>query len=190
MESIKTQVQTNGLTSNVKSEAPWLMPNGKPTPDDILKNLTPHWDAVTWEKYLQWLDFYEDRTSETLAAPYLYDKLCEEMVESVFSFSENCAEHDLRGYVAGFLQKLTTKQRRVLEMIFWEGRSERYVAQHLSISHGSVHRLKSRALSKIKELIVEGMRHPYVRGENSSHIKGGTDAESLLLAKSLMAEAS
>lgn len=75
-------------------------------------------------------------------------------------------------------------------MIFWEGRSERYVAQSLGINQQPVNRLKKRALSKIKHLISEGVSSRIMRGEQSSLInKGDADAEILLLAESHLAEA-
>ena len=106
------------------------------------------------------------------------------------AFAQTNADDELKSVVSKFLLRLTPQQRRVIEMIFWDGRSERYVAEHLSINQKSVHRLKLRALSKIRDLLKGGLSSRIMRGETSPLInEGGTNAEHLSLAKSHLAEA-
>jgi RNA polymerase sigma factor (sigma-70 family) len=175
----------------VQPKAPWLQQNGKPVPDELLKTLAPSWSAEVWEKYLVWFENLNGSRGESLVIPKRYDRICESEEESIFSaFAQTDADDELKSIVSRFLLRLTPQQRRVVEMIFWEGRSERYVAQSLGINQQPVNRLKKRALSKIKHLISEGVSSRIMRGEQSSLInKGDADAEILLLAESHLAEA-
>lgn len=175
----------------VQAEAPWFQQNGKHTPEEHLKTLTPKWSAETWEKYLNWFENQDGTRSESIVDTKRYDKICESEEVSIFAtYSQTSADDELKAIISRFLLRLTPQQRRVIEMIFWEGRSERFVAEQLSINQKSVHRLKNRAMSKIKQLLKGGLSSRIMKGENSPIMnEGGTDAENLSLAKSLMAEA-
>lgn len=154
-----------GQTENiVQPERPWLLADGKITPDEHLKTLTPFWSVETWERYLAW---YETPRSESLIPSWKYDQICEESTESIFEFAQSNADDDLKNRVESYLGLLTGQQRQVVEMIFWEGRSERFVAQQLGINHKSVHRLKLRALKKITHLLKGGPSSRLMRGEIS-----------------------
>ncbi len=175
----------------VQAEAPWLQQNGKHTPEEYLKTLTPKWRSETWERYLNWFENQDGTRAESIVDTKRYDKICESEEESVFAaYSQTSADDELKSIISKFLLRLTPQQRRVIEMIFWEGRSERFVAEQLSINQKSVHRLKIRGMSKIKQLLKGGLSSRIMKGENSPITnKGGTNAENLSLAKSPMAEA-
>lgn len=175
----------------IQAESPWLQQNGKPTPDEHLKTLTPKWSAELWERYLSWFESQTGARAESILDSRKYDRICESEEESIFStYAQFCADDELKEKISKFLLRLTPQQQRVIEMIFWDGRSERYVAEHLSINQKSVHRLKLRALSKIKDLLKGGLSSRIMRGETSPLItEGGTNAEHLSLAKSHLAEA-
>lgn len=175
----------------VQAEAPWLQQNGKYTPEEYLKILTPEWSSKTWEKYLSWFENQSGTRAESIVNPKRYDSICEEQEESIFAaYSQTSADGELKAIISKFLLRLTPQQRRVIEMIFWEGRSERYVAQALEINQQPVNRLKKRALNKIKHLLSEGVSSRIMKGENPPIMnEGGTNAENLSLAKSPMAEA-
>ena len=190
MDSIKMPAQANEQNNIiVQPDAPWYQLNGDATPDEHLKMLTPSWDAKTWEKYLSWIDSHDPQTTETLLPPKKYDELCDQTEESIFVNAESGADNDLRSFVAKYLMQLTPQQRRVLEMIFWEGRSEREAARSMSLNPSTVHRLKKRAFNKIKGLIKGGQHLPYMRGLISSQVQGGTDEGTHQLAKGYIAEA-
>lgn len=190
MDSINTPAQiTEQEPIIVRPDAPWYLVDGKHTPDEHLKTLTLSWDIQTWGKYLSWLDANELQTSETLLHPRKYDELCDETEESIFVNAESGADDDLRSLVARYLMHLTPQQRRVLEMIFWEGRSERFVADALGIKQPTVNAIKKRAFNKIRSLIEGGYRLPYMRGLNSSRVQGGTDEGIHWLAEVDLAEA-
>lgn len=148
----------------IDTENPWLQMNGKLTPDEYLKRLTPSWDAETWERYLAW---YETPRAESLVSPRKYDQICEEATDSIFVNAQSNADDDLKNRVSVYLAGLTEQQRQVIDMIFWHGRSERFVARALGINQKSVHRLKFRALKKIGHLLKGGLTSRIMRGEIS-----------------------
>ena len=153
-----SKIQTHVITDDqneiiVQSKQPWLLLNGNTTPDEHLKKLTPKWDEATWERYLEW---YDVPRPESLVRPRTYKKISEAADESLFVHSQSNADDELKARVTSFLSKLTDQQRTVINLIFWEGRSERETAELLKINHKSVHRLKVRALKKIKGLLVGG----------------------------------
>jgi RNA polymerase sigma factor (sigma-70 family) len=165
MDSSRTQLQEEQPTLHVQPEQPWLLTNGNATPEKYLRELTPNWDTETWERYLAW---YEAPRSESLLPPRRYDQICEEATESIFVRAQSHADGDLRSRIGKYLATLTGQQRQVTELIFWHGRSERYVADKLGISQQSVHRLKQRSLKRIKHLLKEGVASRIMRGEVSS----------------------
>lgn len=179
MDSSCNQAPQGQTEYNVQPDQPWLLADGKITPDEHLKTLTPSWSAETWERYLTW---FETPRSESLLTPWRYDQICEESTESIFEFAQSNADDDLKNRVESYLRFLTGQQRQVVEMIFWEGRSERYVAQQLGINHKSVHRLKLRALKKITQLLKGGPSSRLMRREISllSTETGDTNGKEVL----------
>lgn len=173
----------------VQPDAPWLRTNGKVTPDDHLKSLTSQWGPETWEKYLCWFENQTGQRAESLESPKRYDEICESQEESIFVYAQSSADDDLKNLVGEYLKTLTNQQRRVIELLFWEGRSERYVAKALSVNQKSVHRLKLRAINKIRTLLKGGLSSRIMRGEISPLRNGGPNEQTLFLAKSRLAEA-
>lgn len=150
----------------VQPKAPWLQTNGQHTPDEHLKMLTPSWSAATWEKYLKWYEDLEGQRAESVVPPKKYDDICNNLEESIFVYAESSSNQDLRELVGEYLKSLSNKQQLVLNMIFWKGRSERYVAKSLKMDPASVHRTKIRALNKIKDLAKKVSSSRIMRGED------------------------
>lgn len=189
MDSHKKPAQTVEQISIVKPEAPWLLENGKLTPEAHLRSLTLYWNSDTWEKYLSWFEAQEGSRAESLLPVHRYIELSESQQESIFDFSQSNADDDLRALVSQYLSTLTKKQQRVIEMIFWDGRSERFVANALAINQKSVHRLKLRAVNRIKVLLKGGLTFRIMKGEKSPIVKGGTDERNHQLADDDLAKA-
>ena len=53
--------------------------------------------------------------------------------------------------LAAAIRKLTAKQRRVIELTYWEGMKQREIAKAMNCSRSAVAELISRALVKIEE---------------------------------------
>lgn len=158
MKSIETKVP------NADELRPWLDSRGLLLTDDDLRCVSRSWCAETWERYLAW---YEAPRAESLVTSRKYEKVCEESAESIFVSAQSNADDDLKGRVSTYLAGLTEQQRRVIELTFWAGRSERYVARELGISQASVHGLKKRAISKISGLLKGAISSRIMRGEVS-----------------------
>ncbi len=191
MDSIVTTAQDFEQQSiSVQEGAPWFLADGKATPDNYLKTLTPFWSTQTWEKYLNWFENISGQRAESLVSSKKYDEICDTEPDSIFVYSQSSADDELRVLVVKYLEKLTEHQRRVIEMCFWEGRSERYIAEKLGIRRQPVNRLKKRAFNKIKKLVREGVSSRIKRGKNSSLMKGVKNERNLLLAQISLEKAS
>lgn len=168
MDSINTPAQANEQLEEiiVQPKAPWLQMNGKVTPEEHLKTITPNWSPETWETYLIWFENQKGQRAESLVSPRRYNEVCESQEESIFVYAQSNADDDLRSVVSEYLNTLTDQQRRVVEMIFWEAKSAREVAQTLGIRHQSILRLKKRALNKINRLLKGGASSRIMRGED------------------------
>ena len=188
-----SEIQTQVITDDqiqiiVQPEQPWLLLNGNSTPDEHLKTLTPAWNQATWEKYLDW---YDVPRPESLVRPKTYRKICEATEESLFVNAQSNADDELKARVSSFLSKLTDQQKVVINLIFWEGRSEREVAELLKINHKSVHRLKVRALKKIRGLLVGGPASRIMKGKvNFAPVTTGVENGVIDLAKGNIPKAS
>ena len=126
-------------------EKPWLCKSGKPLPDENLRTASQSWDSLTWDRYLRGLD---SSLSESLVPVFTYQKRLERQ-ESIFEFAQSCASSELQNKIHTSLSQLTPKQRRIIEMTFWDSMSERDIATRLGISRSTVKTLKKRALLKM-----------------------------------------
>lgn len=190
MDSINTPAQiTEQQPTIVQPDAPWLLMNGNITPEEHLKTLTPSWNAETWEKYLIWFEDLTGQRAESLVPSRRYDEECERQEESIFVFAQSNADDELRNFVGHYLKKLTNQQRRVIELIFWEGRSERFIAKSLGISGIAVHQMKKRALKSLSQSLRGVSSSRIMRGEISPIRKGGTDEGNHQMAEVDLAEA-
>jgi RNA polymerase sigma factor (sigma-70 family) len=149
----KTQsavIDSDQIKIMVQPEQPWLLLNGKHTPENQLKKLTPFWDTATWDRYLIW---FETPRAESLLTPGKYIKACEEDEESIFVNAQSDADAKLRAEVNELLESLTQLESKVIRLIFWDGRSERFVANHLKLSRSTIKDAKKRALKRIKLIL-------------------------------------
>lgn len=175
---------------SINMESPWLQMNGQLTPDKHLKMLTSLWDAETWGKYLNWFENQTGQRAESLVGTRRYDEACEVQKESIFVFAQSSADDELKNNISTYLAKLTQQQAKVIEMIFWEGRSERFVAKSLGISGVAVHQIKKRALKNILHSVKGVSSSRIMRGEISPIKKGGKDEKAHQLAEVDLAKAS
>ncbi|MBK9322413.1 MAG: sigma-70 family RNA polymerase sigma factor [Bdellovibrionaceae bacterium] len=126
-------------------EKPWLCKCGKTLSDETLRTSSQSWDSTTWDRYLRNLD---SSLSESLVPVFIYQKHLERQ-GSIFEFTQSCANPELQNKIHMSLSQLTPKQRRIIEMTFWDSMSERDIAEKLGISRSTVKTLKKRALLKL-----------------------------------------
>ena len=137
--------------SNWKAESekfqtarPWLDAFGEPLPLDELKKVSQHWNSEQWESYLTTIEVGQ---RECQAIPEEVETLG--LGFSVFELSQQSASEDLQILVNRLLETLTSRQREIINKIFFERLSERQVAKSLMISRQGVCDLKRRALRKL-----------------------------------------
>ena len=112
-----------------------------------LKAKSKNWSPDKWEKYLQTL---EHERSESLMSPKKYEKQKEKNPFLWEDFLPKDKPDDLKQVLKRALNKLTFKQKKVIEMIFFEGLSEGQVAKKLGRSTSTVKSRKRQALQKLK----------------------------------------
>lgn len=78
-------------------------------------------------------------------ARFVADELA--MSRDAFDFTASIQNERL----AEAIRKLTEKQRRVIELTFWEGMKQREIAKAMNCGRSTVAELFSRALQKIEE---------------------------------------
>ena len=131
---------------------PWLDPRGFPLSDEDLKVVSSFWNNKTWERYLSSLDGSQ---TQSLIEPWRYDQLAKEMEHSIFDDGTISDAQIELGKLFAALEELTEQQRKVIQMFYFDEKSEREISRALRIDKAAVHRHKTRALKKIKELIEE-----------------------------------
>jgi RNA polymerase sigma factor (sigma-70 family) len=170
MGSLNKNVNDKSVNNNHK---PWLDHRGRSLSDEALKQMSGSWCPDTWEAYLCSI---EKGIVEEQLNPGHYDKMAEASEDSWVSISGTSADEELKKQVEALMSDLSDQQKRVIQMTFWEGRSERSVARTLGISRSSVFVLKKRALKHLAKKITKvSATFPLVRGKNNSPLKGAVD---------------
>lgn len=174
MDSKKNNFSKNEI-NNANSSAPWLNAKGHVLSDKELKEVSQHWDQATWDKYLDSLDH---GLSEQQLNPYDYDDISEKLEFSCWEFSQSDADDQSKHLIKKICKKLSPQQKKIIEMTFWHGRSERFIAKEIKISRSTVYITKRRALKQLNALLGSSMSaiSPLMRGENKlSLVQGDKD---------------
>lgn len=127
---------------------PWLTSTGVAIPTGQLQQICKSWNQETWEEYLNW---YESAQSEKLIAVDLYDDLIERESLSVFVKVGQSADEEVRSRCERLLNSLPQREAQVLRLNFYEGRTVREIAALKQIPKSSVHDIKNRALSRLRQ---------------------------------------
>lgn len=177
MDSLVTGVNSTEIQNLNPQAMPWLNSKGQMLPDKKLKDISRRWDQETWEKYLNYLD---GTISEQQIHPNDYEKMSEKMEKSCWDLTQSDADRDSKSLVNTLFKELSTHQRKILKMIFWEGRSERFIARELNISRGTVNTIRKRALKRLNALLRPEVSaiSPLMRGKDFSNATGGKNAKS------------
>lgn len=173
MDSINHSASIEASIS-VHAEKPWLNEKGHTLCEHDLREVSKNWDQTTWERYLNSLD---GTLSDQQLKPYEYDHLAENAETTCWDLSQSSADDETKKFIENLLRHLTPQQQRIIQMNFWEGRSERYIANELRISRSTIYVLKKRILRKLaRHLKGVSAISPLVKGEENSPItKGGPD---------------
>jgi RNA polymerase sigma factor (sigma-70 family) len=140
-------INHNEAITFFNSEKPWLDQNNKPLSDDLLKIVSKSWSSETWEKYLNWC---ETPLREAQIHHTAYEDMADKMNKSIFEEMSYESSESKKLLIKQLLKKLTLKQKKVIELVYWQGKTERDISICLGISRSSVRDLKFRALSKMQ----------------------------------------
>lgn len=121
--------------------------SGEPTPDQIAQRLQlPREDVVAaLEAVLEPVSMYEPVYHDGNDAVYILDQMGDDRI-SENRWSEQIA---LKEAIAG----LTAREKRILYMRYFAGRTQMEVAREIGISQAQVSRLEKSALGRIKKQI-------------------------------------
>lgn len=135
---------------------PWLCKRGFALPDEQLKLISKTWDHDTWERYLKWI---ETPRKESLVTHKKFKQLLKNYSLAELH-EESELDETLHNLLTYALNSLTPKQLEVITLIFWEGRTLRYIAEQMGIHWTSVRETRDQALKKIKNKL---SNTPYTR---------------------------
>ncbi|MBY0314555.1 MAG: sigma-70 family RNA polymerase sigma factor [Bdellovibrionales bacterium] len=118
--------------------------------------------------------------------------MAEKMEHTCFEFSQTDADDETKDKITQLFRQLSPQQQKILKMIFWEGRSERFIAQNLRVSRYTIKTLKKRSLKKLSALLKQvSPISPLMRGKEYSLKQGGDNDKGVLsLAKRHLPKAS
>lgn len=124
------------------------------TPDKTLqilelRNKAVEWTAEEWELHLKGL---ETSLSETLISYPAYNRRQELQTETIFKKVADRASEKTQKKTHALLMHLTVHQKKIIELLFWENKSERDVAKHLGISRSTVRILQKRSIQRLKKV--------------------------------------
>ncbi len=189
MGSVNQTIASNEATLSANGEKPWLNQKGHALSESEIKLVSKDWSLSTWEKYLDSLD---TSLSDQQLNPRDYDEIAEKMEFGCFEFSQTDADEETKDKIAAVMKNLSPQQQKILAMIFWQGRSERFIAFELRLSRSTVKTLKKRALRKLTALLKQvSPVSPLMRGEKSPLRNGDQDDKGVLsLAQGILPKAS
>ncbi len=128
---------------------PWLTYEGVQRSNNQIRSLSPSWSVETWLGYLK---SFESSRRESLLPPDIYEKRREEQSQSIFEQFDHDQNRSNQQLCADLLSGLSPKSASVLRRTFLEGQTERQIASQLNMTRAAIHRIKARALSRLKKL--------------------------------------
>ena len=164
---------------------PWIFENGKLKTAVQIKKISKTWNRKQWkdhERFLAenqiidqklwkiYLEKFETYQREETIAPSVYDELATTELTVVNfmgsddeKFTNNFAFY--KKHLALAMKMLTQKEKRVVEGVFRDEKSERQVGVDLSISQSTVSKYKKNAMAKIKRFLEEIEKEFELTGE-------------------------
>lgn len=130
---------------------PWLDSFGSEFPLEKLRLLSKTWDQKTWTSYVIYL---EAAAKEKLVSHRRFERQINQNQASVFSHSGSGSTFET-SKLSSVLCKLTARQRQVIELVFWKGKSHREVARILGVHQSTVAEIKAGAIKKMRSLLEE-----------------------------------
>jgi len=131
-------------------------------PDLELFKVSRKWTPEQWEQYL--VSIETPLTEEQVYADH-FDRLAENAEYSIFDLAQITVSPVVVKHVRKLVSKLTKRQREVVEILFFNSKSERDAGYELGLTRNAVVQLKARALKHLLRLLAEGVStFPLVKG--------------------------
>lgn len=146
----------------MNEKKPWLNENGVRRSDEEIRRLAEKWGDKTWEDFLK--DTVEKPLSDTLIAGFDYETIEAKVRETYQGMVSTNFRPDLSGLVEMLLRHLTIRERKVIQEIFWFGKSQHEVAHELHLTRSAVRNYQNRALKKMGDFIVRNILVPKAYG--------------------------
>lgn len=147
LKEIKKSLGARALRKKKKLIRPWLTPSGVEISTYELKDIVKEWSAKTWDEYLNW---YQSGQSEKLISISLYNKIADEVEDSIFSQYGFDTNYDDIEFCNRLLLSLPSHLQCILILIYLEGRTLAEVAKVFNRSTTSIHHHKNKALTALK----------------------------------------
>lgn len=157
---------------------PWTDSKGRMLSDDNLRIKSKGWSAEIWEEYLTTI---EAKSSGRTYKPEIYEGFCEELMESIFSVVTNEDSSILKNKIEDAMSELPKRQQEVLQLLFWEGKSQNQIAKDWGVQQSSVFNLKERALNNLRismESLQGAVNSRFMRGQENSRYHGSDGIQS------------
>jgi RNA polymerase sigma factor (sigma-70 family) len=126
----------------------WLDNRKRELPTEELKEISKSWSLKTWKDYAYSLDH---PASGLQLAGRGFKKISSNLSKSIFDiYSQRPACGDLQAFIQGLLGLLSKRERQIIELIFFEGRSTEEVAAKFEVSKSTIQHHKKNAISKLQ----------------------------------------
>lgn len=118
---------------------------------------TKNWNVNEWENYLKEIE--SPQTELLLDDPNYLNFLSEEKFkEGVSELIGTNYSSNLNAVIVLLMERLTKKQRTVLDLIFWQSKTLREVADILQVRHTTVQDLRDRALASLARTLINSTK--------------------------------
>lgn len=141
---------------NARIDRPWLNTAGGLLSDSKLKEVSKSWSQDDWNKFLdETVDVGCDYQSELLQAEEYAQKI-ENMTETIWEATDSHSLQQISKHLRELCRDhLTPRQQQIIRLYYWDGISERTIAEVLDIGRSTVALQKRRSLNKLKTLLVK-----------------------------------
>jgi RNA polymerase sigma factor (sigma-70 family) len=136
-------------------ERPWRNEDGSLKSDTELKIICENWNAKMWERYLREYNYAE--TEVLQSSDYIDRTALESFVSFISSAPDENRFPNLRGVFNLSYKKLNFKEKEIIKLSFEQNLSDSEISKELNKKRDYVRVYKSRALSKIKQVIIENL---------------------------------
>jgi RNA polymerase sigma factor (sigma-70 family) len=134
---------------------PWLNSKGKMRSDRQIKKLGQSWSASTWEEFLKATVDVEDPNEDVTDSFPFMDTVIVANSNEFLSYLRNINEYSsLKVYLGHALKKLSSRQRQIMRMKYWDGLTAEEIQTNLRISQDTIRTTKAVATKKLKEILL------------------------------------